>query len=181
MAAGTAGATLLLPPGHRGGAGPPVADAIPLPDSRSDNSHTPDLSAPPLEGRGASSRSTARTATGMAAAPTPPLTRRQRACGADSLADRALALRWQLLPKPTLRFAVTTAAPDSNVDGRSVPAVTALPLEGCWGDGLGGSASGRVTSPPTYLLFLGGEAAVGEVGWRCSFQLLFYGRCCLVS
>ena len=114
----------------------------------------------------------------MAAAPTPPLTRRQRARGADGLTDRARALGWQPLPpKPTLCFAITTAAPDSNVDGCSVPAVTALPLEGCWGDGLGGSANGRVTSPPTYLLFLGGEAAVGEVGWRCSFQLLFYGRC----
>ena len=83
----------------------------------------------------------------MAAAPTPPLTRRQRARGADSLADRARALGWQpLRPKPTLCFDIKTAAPDSNVDGRSVPAVTALPLEGCWGDGLAGSASGHVTS-----------------------------------
>ena len=110
----------------------------------------------------------------MAAAPTPPLTRRQRACGADGLADRARALGWQPLPpKPTLRFAVTTAAPDSNVDGRSVPAVTALPLEGCWGDGLGGSASGRVTSPPTCSFWevrLLSEKLDGDVPSSCYFM-----------
>ena len=53
-----------------------------------------------------------------------------------------------LPPKPTLRFAVTTTAPDSHRDGRSVPAVAALPLEGRWDDGLAGSAGGRVTSRP---------------------------------
>ena len=109
----------------------------------------------------------------MAAAPTPPLTRRQGACGADSLADRALALGWQLLPKPTLRFAVTTAAPDSNVDGRSVPAVTALPLEGCWGDGLAGSASGHVTSQPTCSFLevrLLSEKLDGDVRSSCYFM-----------
>ena len=100
--------------------------------------------------------------------------RRQGACGADSLADRALALGWQPLPpKPTLHFAVTTAAPDSNVDGRSVPAVTALPLEGCWGDGLGGSASGRVTSRPTCSFWevrLLSEKLDGDVCSSCYFM-----------